>query len=1081
MLKRIVLLAVVALAACADPPGAKQCPTTGIFCPEDMYCAAAQAVCLENTCGNGILDPLEECDDGNIIDGDKCSSICRREVCGNFIVDVGEACDDGNTTSGDGCSADCLSKEECGNNILDVGEACDDGNVTDGDGCSSTCKFESCGDGIVSPPEQCDDAGESADCNADCTLAVCGDFKVNASASEQCDAGPTLNADDRDCTAACQLSRCGDGLHNEHGPNRIEECDDGDQINNNGCNNSCELPRCGNGTTDQGEDCDDGNTTSGDGCSSTCKFEGCGDGLVGGAEECDGDGLGHGGETADCNADCTLARCGDAKVNATAGEQCDAGTGLNADDRDCTAACKLSVCGDGLHNSVGPNRTEQCDGDGNGNGGETADCNLNCTIARCGDNILNPTRGEQCDDGNTNPGDGCSPMCLFEGCGNGVCNPGEQCDGALDCGVVTPPPGSTCGTVGASACRYIFCGNGILEPGEECDDGNTNNGDGCSSTCKAEFCGNNITDPGEECDTGGLTATCDANCRAIICGNNRKDTGEECDDGNTITETCPYGLISCSVCDATCNIVAGATSFCGDGTPDATNGEECDNGTTGPNPNTNDPFCDYGAISCTKCGGNCRNLATVTSFCGDGITNGPETCDRPPTDPTNSGDCVPPYGGTCVKCSPTCVFGINLPTEFCGDGICQAGEGENSVNCLIDCPQCGDNIATGTEQCDGADLRDASCQMLGYGDGDLSCKSDCTYDTTGCVSDCGNGIPEAGEQCDGNSPAQLNNASCISLGYSAGTLTCTGSCTYNTSACTSVCGNNKAETGEQCDGSDLNGASCTSLGYAPGALTCSACTFNTDSCGRCGDGAVDTGEACDQGALNGKTVCDYNPTASPGATCTLCNASCTATSTPLVPRCGDGNIDGLDGESCDAGAANGNVCTPAYGIPCFYCSSSCVLTAGPAPQSCGDGTCNGPENAASCPADCAAQCGDGFITHTEQCEPPNTATCNASCQTIGASCGNGVLDAGEQCDHGAGNGVVCTPTYPGACAYCTAGTLPTGCQLAVVAAFCGDGVINGPEQCEGTTATASCPPGESGPVTCSSCQNDFSQCVPDEP
>jgi TonB family protein len=27
------------------------------------------------------------------------------------------------------------------------------------------------------------------------------------------------------------------------------------------------------------------------------------------------------------------------------------------------------------------------------------------------------------------------------------------------------------------------CGNGILEAGEQCDDGNTSDGDGCSSTC----------------------------------------------------------------------------------------------------------------------------------------------------------------------------------------------------------------------------------------------------------------------------------------------------------------------------------------------------------------------------------------------------------------------------------------------------------------------------------------------------------------------------------------------------------------------------------------------------------------------
>ena len=30
------------------------------------------------------------------------------------------------------------------------------------------------------------------------------------------------------------------------------------------------------------------------------------------------------------------------------------------------------------------------------------------------------------------------------------------------------------------------CGNGVIEGSEECDDGNTQDGDGCSSTCKIE-------------------------------------------------------------------------------------------------------------------------------------------------------------------------------------------------------------------------------------------------------------------------------------------------------------------------------------------------------------------------------------------------------------------------------------------------------------------------------------------------------------------------------------------------------------------------------------------------------------------
>ena len=59
------------------------------------------------------------CDDGNINNGDGCSSKCLVEPgylcntavpsvctlsCGNGVVTFGEQCDDGNTVAGDGCT-----------------------------------------------------------------------------------------------------------------------------------------------------------------------------------------------------------------------------------------------------------------------------------------------------------------------------------------------------------------------------------------------------------------------------------------------------------------------------------------------------------------------------------------------------------------------------------------------------------------------------------------------------------------------------------------------------------------------------------------------------------------------------------------------------------------------------------------------------------------------------------------------------------------------------------------------------------------------------------------------------------------
>lgn len=63
----------------------------------------------------------------------------------------------------------------------------------------------------------------------------------------------------------------------------------------------------------------------------------------------------------------------------------------------------------------------------------------------CGNGILEAP--EECDDGNTTNGDGCSAQCKIE---------------------------------------IPVCGNGLLETGEECDDGNTANGDGCSAICEIE-------------------------------------------------------------------------------------------------------------------------------------------------------------------------------------------------------------------------------------------------------------------------------------------------------------------------------------------------------------------------------------------------------------------------------------------------------------------------------------------------------------------------------------------------------------------------------------------------------------------
>lgn len=78
------------------------------------------------TCGDGVVEGAETCDDGNALAGDGCSATCALEA-GWTCATPGQPC---TTTCGDGVKAG--------------SEACDDGNLVSHDGCSSTCTAEVC-------------------------------------------------------------------------------------------------------------------------------------------------------------------------------------------------------------------------------------------------------------------------------------------------------------------------------------------------------------------------------------------------------------------------------------------------------------------------------------------------------------------------------------------------------------------------------------------------------------------------------------------------------------------------------------------------------------------------------------------------------------------------------------------------------------------------------------------------------------------------------------------------------------------------------------------------------------------------
>lgn len=282
--------------------------------------------CMPLGCGDGVLTPPEECDDGNDSDTDDCTSECKESACGDGTLQTGEDCDDGNRVNTDSC-AEC-QMARCGDGFEQIGEDCDDGNSIDADKCTNRCKLPGCGDGVLQNGEDCDD-GNSLDndaCTNACKRPKCGDRIIQT--GEACDDGNTVNEDA--CSNTCTVPGCPDNIKQPD-----EECDDGNMNSTDSCTAACRLPKCGDSFTQLGEECDDGNTNDSDACSNMCKRVACGDGITQGpAEDCDDGNLNNGDG---CSSSCQReAVCGNGMKEGA--EECDDG---NTQDVDfCRANCR---------------------------------------------------------------------------------------------------------------------------------------------------------------------------------------------------------------------------------------------------------------------------------------------------------------------------------------------------------------------------------------------------------------------------------------------------------------------------------------------------------------------------------------------------------------------------------------------------------------------------------------------------------------------------------------------------------------------------------------------------------------------
>jgi cysteine-rich repeat protein len=233
----------------------------------------------------------------------------------------------------------------------------------------------------------------------------------------------------------------------------------------------------------------------------------------------------------------------------------------------------------------------------------------------CGNGEFDP--GEECDDGNTKNGDGCSSQCVVE------------CGYRCQCHAWDPP-----------CIHRTVCGDAFLTSDEECDDGNTISGDGCSNSCQLEEGWTCV--PGRRCFP--------------TCGDWRLIGWETCDDGNTQDgDGCSSSCLVEPCWD--CSVGTCAYRSCGDGGQDAGEAGYCGDGVISPGEQ-----CDDGDLNSDGTYGGCTTQCKIGPFCGDGRVNGPEECDLGSANGKVDG-------------KDGCTFVCTNP-RYCGDGILDSDRGE---------------------------------------------------------------------------------------------------------------------------------------------------------------------------------------------------------------------------------------------------------------------------------------------------------------------------------------------------------------------------------------------------------------------